>query len=66
MNDVFLRLPEVKKITGVKKGTIYKQMKNGSFPKQVRISDSAVGWLESEIHRWQQEKISQRNENFMR
>ncbi len=60
MTHTFLRLPEVSKRTGFKKTKIYKDIKAGSFPKPVPLSKNAVGWLESEIHRWQEERINQR------
>jgi prophage regulatory protein len=57
---VFLKLPEVKKRTGQGKTAIYRGIKQGEFPKQVPYGNGRVAWLESEIHRWQEEKINQR------
>jgi prophage regulatory protein len=33
----------------------------GVFPKQVRLSPRAVGWIESEILEWQQARIAERD-----
>ena len=57
---VFLRLPDVKRITKKGKTTIYRDIKKGKFPKQFRNGEGSVAWLESEIHKWQEERISQR------
>jgi len=60
MTYVFLRLPEVKKRTGKPKSTIYKEIKKGTFPRQFPNGEGTVVWLESEIIRWQEEKINER------
>jgi prophage regulatory protein len=33
----------------------------GTFPKQVRLSPRAVGWIESEIVKWQEGRIAARD-----
>lgn len=45
----FLRLPDVIKMVGLKKSTIYSMMLAGTFPRARHISRRAVGWLEHEI-----------------
>ncbi len=52
--DRFLRLPEVKKITGLGKTTIYEMIKKSEFPKQRQLRENghAVGWKSSEVLRW--------------
>ncbi len=47
-----LRLPEVMKTTGLSRSSIYAMMDKGLFPKQVALGARAVGWLESEIKDW--------------
>ena len=56
----FLRLPEVKRVTGFGRSTIYDKMKEG-FPKPVPLSGGAVGWAESEIAEWQATRIAERD-----
>ena len=60
MSHVFLRLSEVKKLTGKAKTTIYREINEGKFPKQIRNGTGTVAWLESEILKWQEEKINNR------
>ena len=48
----FLRLHSVIDLTGLSKSSIYKQIQEHAFPRQVRIGDRAVAWLESDIDRW--------------
>lgn len=47
-----MRLPAVKKRTGLGKSTIYLLMKNDRFPHQVLLSRRAVGWYEHDIDDW--------------
>ena len=44
-----LRLPEVKRSTGLSRSTIYLRIAEGTFPKSVSLGGRAVGWLEAEI-----------------
>jgi prophage regulatory protein len=53
----FLRLPEVKAITGLGKTSIYEQIREKSFPAPVRLGLRAVGWVESEVRQWAQERV---------
>ena len=52
-----LRLPEVKKRTGYSRSTIYLLIDQGKFPKSISLGQRAIGWLESEIELWIEERI---------
>ncbi len=47
-----IRLPQVCKKTKLSKPTIYRLMKSGDFPKSLKLSKRARGWIESEIDHW--------------
>ena len=47
-----VRLPEAVNITGLGRGSIYRLMKLGTFPKQIRLSERAVGWREADLTAW--------------
>ncbi len=51
-----LRLPRVQDLTGFGKSSIYAGVKSGTFPAPVRLSARAVGWRESDIDRWINER----------
>lgn len=53
-----LRLPAVKERTGKSRSTIYAEIKDGRFPSQIQIGPRSVGWLESEIDEWIQDRIN--------
>ncbi len=50
--DRFLRVKEVEKLTGLSRTTIWRQEREGKFPKRDPISKNRVAWRESEINAW--------------
>jgi prophage regulatory protein len=53
----FLRLPEVKAITGLGKTSIYELIRDKSFPAPVRLGPRAVAWVRSEVRQWALERV---------
>lgn len=53
----FLRLPEVKAVTGLGKTSIYELIREKSFPAPVRVGPRAVGWVRSEVRQWAAERV---------
>jgi len=60
MNQRFMRLPEVKSVTGLSRSHIYELISRGEFPSQYKLSGRVSGWLESEIRDWVAVKIRQK------
>jgi prophage regulatory protein len=48
----FLRLPEVENRTGLRQTALYELEVQGRFPKRVKLSARAAGWVESEVEEW--------------
>lgn len=44
MLNKIIRLPEVVKITGLSRSTIYLRMSKGDFPQSISLGERAVGW----------------------
>lgn len=55
--DRILRLPDVERITGLKKTTIYDLGKKGKFPRQIQIHRRMAGWSEVAVLTWIQNRI---------
>ena len=53
-----IKRPEVEIVTGLSRSSIYAKMEDGTFPKTIKLSKRSVGWLESEIQDWLNERIS--------
>ena len=49
-----VRRDEVSKLTGLARATIYKKVKEGSFPPPIRLGARSVGWRLSDIDDWLQ------------
>lgn len=54
-----IRLPDVKETTGLAKSTIYKKVAANEFPKPIPLGSKSVGWLESEVQKWIENKVSE-------
>jgi len=61
MNNQIIKLPEVVKLSSLSSASIYRLMKKGTFPKQIKLSVRSSGWLLSEIEEWIDNKINIRN-----
>jgi prophage regulatory protein len=50
--DSLIRMPEAIRRTGLSRPTIYRKMRDGSFPQAVRLSANCIGFYESDVDRW--------------
>lgn len=60
----FLRLPEVKRRTGLSRSSIYLRIKTGEFPAPVKLGGRAVGWVEEEISNWARDRVLESRPNL--
>lgn len=58
-NDRLMKLPEVCETVGLKKGGLYKAIREGRFPSPIKLGKRAVAWPESAIQGWIQERIAE-------
>lgn len=56
----FMRLTEVMQMTGLRKTTIYQLQSDGDFPQRVQITAHCVGWIESEVQAWLNQRVGSR------
>mgnify|MGYP003674335233 CR=1 FL=1 len=57
--ESFLRWPEVAKIVPISRSHAHALAAQGKFPKPIKISPRASGWLESEINAWLRERVAE-------
>jgi prophage regulatory protein len=50
--DRIIKISEVMKLTGLGRTSIYAYIKNGSFPKQIKLGIRSSGWKESQKKKW--------------
>jgi prophage regulatory protein len=53
----FLRLHDVKAITGLAKSTVYEMIRDKSFPAPVKLGPRSVGWVRDEIKQWAADRV---------
>lgn len=53
----FIRLPEVRKTTGMTTSQVYRMQAAGNFPHSVKLGLSTAAWVESEVQAWCRERI---------
>lgn len=56
--DDLIRLPEVKRMTGLSKTAIYRRAGEGKFPKSRRIGHRTAVWRRGDVDRWRRHAIS--------
>ena len=54
----FLRLPELKSVTGLSKSSLYALIRAKSFPAPVQLGPRTVAWVRSEVRQWAAERRS--------
>jgi prophage regulatory protein len=60
--EALIRLPQVKRLTGLARSSIYRRVQDRSFPAPVNLGGRAVAWVESEVQGWIQSRIEESRE----
>ena len=58
MSHKILRLPAVISKTGIARSTIYVKIAKQKFPQPIQLGSRSVGWLETEVDQWLDQRIS--------
>ena len=56
-----IKLNEVKQITTLSTASIYRQIKDKSFPKQIKLGERSSAWFYEEIMQWLEDKRVERD-----
>lgn len=54
--DRYVRIKELSDMLGIGKSTIYRSVKDGKFPKQIKLTERTSVWKLSEINDWIDER----------
>ena len=54
---IFVRLPDVKAVTGLSKSSLYALIRANNFPAPVRLGPRTVAWVRSEVKQWAAERV---------
>lgn len=55
----FLRLKQVKAVTGMSRSWIYEAIRRGEFPAPIALGARAVAWDSAAVAGWQEHRIQQ-------
>jgi len=53
-----LRLQQVCRMTGLSRSLVYQMEAEQRFPKRIRLTERAVGWIEGEVQGWLAERVA--------
>ena len=62
--DRLLRLPEVQRLTGLRRSAIYEQMQRGIFPRSIKAGPRAATWSEAAVQAWITDRIDAGSAKF--
>ena len=58
MADRIIREAECQRVSGLGRTTRYELEIKGQFPKRRRLTGNSVGWIESEIQKWIEDRAA--------
>ena len=61
-----IKLKTVIQLTSLSSATIYRLVKSGEFPKQLKLAERSSGWLLEEINDWLESKSTLRKCFFVK
>ena len=60
MNNQIIKLAAVTKLCALSNATIYRLIKKGEFPQQIKLAERSSGWLLHEVEQWLDDKANAR------
>ncbi len=58
-----IRMKEVMHLTGLSRPSVYRLMKDGTFPNSIDLGERSVAWVDDEVHEWIDQKIHNARNN---
>ena len=62
MNKI-IKLSKVKNKVPLSTASIYRLIKKGEFPKQIKLGERSSGWILEEVEQWLENRINKRKED---
>ncbi|WP_156840271.1 helix-turn-helix transcriptional regulator [Novosphingobium aquimarinum] len=57
----FLKIGEVVREVGLSRPQIYRLIRSGDFPRQIRLSPQRVAWTERDVEHWKLRQLNHQN-----
>lgn len=58
--DRLIKLPDVERLTGLRRSAIYERIQRGAFPRSVKIGKRSATWSEAAIQAWIADRVTGR------
>ena len=58
----FLRMKQLRQVTGISRSQIYLLEANGRFPRRIPLGPRSVAWDAGEVAQWQADRLEHRKE----
>ena len=58
----FIKINQVSEITTLSRATIYRLIKKGEFPSQIKLAERSSGWVEQEVLEYLDNRIQESKE----
>ena len=55
-----LRKKDIREKLGLSDVTIWRMERDGDFPQRIKIGPNSVGWIESEVDQWIEQRAAER------
>ena len=56
-DDRLIRMPEVQRLTGLGRSSLYAMARDGRFVRPIKLSERASAWPESKVKAWVAQRI---------
>jgi prophage regulatory protein len=62
-HELILKKPSVLNMVGMSAPTLWRRVKDKSFPQPISLGGRSVGWLQSEVNEWIKTRVDLRNQS---
>lgn len=59
-SDRLIKLPDVERLTGLRRSAIYERIQRGAFPRSVKVGKRSATWSEAAIQAWIADRVTGR------
>ena len=58
--DRLIKLPDVERLTGLRRSAIYERIQKGVFPRSVKVGKRSATWSEAAVQAWIADRVTGR------
>ena len=56
-DDRLIKLPDVERLTGLRRSAIYERIQRGAFPKSIKVGVRSATWSHAAVQAWISERV---------